>query len=237
MLDGKSLETNTAEEVITQPINFGGNAAFRLRFYRDSNDPRTIMLESTGSSSNVTRKISMDMGIRKDNSLLHFAIASKTRVWITGDSTIHGNIYSSWKYQNISPFNITSDSKVEGSINTVLTNTNPDTGQLGDDLYADTTEVPYDLETLTADGKPKYNVLSEPVYDEAGNAVSVVTGDYMPLFDSEGNRVYDGSGNLVYNIAGATDLYGNPLYDGEGNPVNIVYGGKVVSASDELQGE
>jgi hypothetical protein len=71
-------------------------------------------------------------------------------MWITGDSTIHGSIFSSWKYQHLSPFNMTSDSTVEGTINTIMTK-------------QEIAKEPYQLETLDASGNP--------IYDAYGNKV------------------------------------------------------------------
>jgi hypothetical protein len=42
-------------------------------------------------------------------------------MWLTGESTVYGNIYSDWNNAEVSPFNMTSDSAVLGTINTVLT--------------------------------------------------------------------------------------------------------------------
>jgi hypothetical protein len=128
-LDGQAFSARTAftdiygnsgEEIVTGPINFGApGVSFQLRFYRYNDDPPTIKFEAIGNSNDVTRKIGMDMQITKDNLLTQYAIASRGRMWLTGDSTIHGNIYSSWATPGISPFNMTSDSAVEGTINTV----------------------------------------------------------------------------------------------------------------------
>jgi len=121
-LGGKSLETSPANEIRTQPLKFdSGNSTFQIRFYlSEPNNPRAIKVEVTGRSGEITRKIGMDMTIQKDASVLQYAIASRGRMWITGDSTIHGDIYSSWNRTDISPFNMTNDSRVEGTINTVL---------------------------------------------------------------------------------------------------------------------
>jgi hypothetical protein len=111
----------SGEQIITGPIDFGTpNVSFRLRFYRYNDDPLTIKFEAIGNSNEVTRTIGMDLEIRKDASVLQYAIASRGRMWVTGDSTIHGDIYSSWDRTDISPFNMTSDSRVEGTINTIL---------------------------------------------------------------------------------------------------------------------
>jgi hypothetical protein len=152
-------------DLVSSYINFGSNGEkFQVKYYYDSNN---ITLESTGiiptSDGSITKKATVGTNIERNGDVLNYAIASRGRMWLTGDSTVHGNIYSSWKYQNISPFNITSDSTVEGTISTILSNIKPATGEKGPDLYAGTTKMPYDLETLDVNGKP--------VYDEQGNKV------------------------------------------------------------------
>ncbi len=145
-----------SNEVNIPPISYGNNSSFTVQFVYDS-VAKTIAIKSTGTDSQVSRCAVIDANITKSSDVLKYAIASKARVWITCNSTIHGNIYSSWKYQNISPFNMTSDSKVEGTINTILSNINPTTKKTCPDLYAGTTKMPYDLETLDASGNPEYD--------------------------------------------------------------------------------
>ena len=232
----------SGSEFFVPAINFGaggnGDPNFVLRFYHysDPNLVNIIKIDSIGRCGPIRRKVTVNMNIQPSAEVLKYAIASKTRIWITGDSTIHGNIYSSWKYQNISPFNITSDSKVEGVIGTIVTNTDPGTGQKGPDVYADGSLMPYDLETLTADGNPMYNVTGEGVYDGSGNPVANVVGYSSPAFDADGNRIYDADGRLVYDVTDVVDLAGNPVYDSDGHPIYAVQGNKVISYSDEIQG-
>ena len=164
----------TSNEIITPAVNFGAaNASFQVRFYRD--DPNSIQIEGIGVDGQVKRQVSINSKITKDNKVLNYAIASRGRMWLTGDSTIHGNIYSAWKYQNLSPFNITRDSTVEGTINTILSNINPSTGQPGPDLYAGTAKMPYDLETLDANGNA--------VYDDQGNKVISPTDEIQGQYE------------------------------------------------------
>jgi Tfp pilus assembly protein PilX len=165
-------------EIITPPVSFGAaNASFQVRFYRDGN---SIQLEGIGADGQVQRRVSINSKITKDNEVLSYAIASRGRMWLTGDSTVHGNIYSAWQYQNISPFNITSDSTVEGTISTILSNINPNTGKAGPDLYAD-----------------KFDSHGNPVLDAQGNRVKIKMPYDLETLDANGNPVYDASGNKV----------------------------------------
>ena len=152
------LATGNGDQVTISGMSLGQTSGtFSLRFYRYDANRTTILIDSTGADGPVTRKISMDMAVTKDNLVLNYAVASKSRTWLTGDTTVHGNMYSAWKYQSISPFHMTSDSTVDGTLNTILTNINPTTGTAGPDLYAGTTKMPYHLETLDASGHPEYD--------------------------------------------------------------------------------
>ena len=154
----------SGSELIVPPIGCGSEANFTIRFYRYDSDPLTIRLESQGSWQIINRTARTDFKVKPENEILQYAIAGKGRIWLAGDTTIYGNIYSSWKYQNLSPFAMTSDSTVNGTINTILSNINPVTGLKGSDLYADTTLMPYHLETLDADGNPMFDENGDRIY-------------------------------------------------------------------------
>ncbi len=149
-LDGQTVSAATrfnnlignGDQIITSAISFGApNAEFIIRFYRYDTDPHMIRLESTGTDGPVTRQVRVDMDIEKDEDILHYAIASRGRMWLTGDTTIHGDVFSSWDRPEISPYNMTSDSAVIGTINTVLER-------------QDIEDNGYQLETLDPNGKP-----------------------------------------------------------------------------------
>jgi len=127
--------------VITAPAKtFGAaNCSFQVQFSRI--DTHTIRLEGIGNNGQTTRRVSIDMIIQKDRDILNYAVASRGRMWLTGESTIHGDIYSDWDRPEISPFNMTDDSTVLGTINTMLT-------------HAQIEPQSYQLETLDANGNP-----------------------------------------------------------------------------------
>ncbi len=150
-LDGQAISSasnfndviGSGDEIISPSINFGSstNTDFVVRFYRYDSDPYTIKIQSTGTDGEVMRNITMDMNITKDNAVLTYAIASRGRMWLTGNSTIHGNLYSAWDNPVVSPFNMTIDSAVMGTINTVLTKEQIDAQS-------------YQMETLDINGNP-----------------------------------------------------------------------------------
>jgi len=110
----------TATQITTPAASFGAaNASFQVRFCRT--DTHKVKMEGIGADGQVTRHVALDTTITKDNEVLNYALASRGRMWLTGESTIHGDIFSSWDRPEISPFNMTSDSAVLGTVNTVLT--------------------------------------------------------------------------------------------------------------------
>ena len=127
--------------VITAPAKtFGAaNCSFQVQFTRVGT--HRIRLEGIGNNGQTTRRASIDMIIQKDRDILNYAVASRGRMWLTGQSTIHGNIYSDWDRPEIAPFNMTDDSAVLGTINTVLT-------------QQQIQPQSYQLETLNANGDP-----------------------------------------------------------------------------------
>ena len=239
--------TRSSELITISSINFGSGENFTLKFSRS--DKRTIVVQSIGNDGDeISRMASMNFSITKHGEVLKYALASRGRMWITGDSIIRGNIYSSWKYQKLSPFNMTSDSKVIGTISTIVTNTDGD-------LYAPpyTSAMPYDLETLAVNGNPEYDVTGIPVFDSSGNRIYTVAADSAsPVYDNDENIIYfevtnlsDLAGQPVYAGKQLLDASGQPVYDGSGQPVyvpsdNIAYntqGTKVISSTDEIQGQ
>ena len=146
----------SGDELAISAMSFGSSdTTFSLRFYRYEDDPRTILVESTGAMNGLVRRVKMQMNITKDREVLNYAIASRGRMWLTGDTTIHGDLFSSWDRASVAPYNMTSDSTVLGTINTVLTLDQIDAQR-------------YDLETLDANDNP---------VDANGNPLGTNYGD------------------------------------------------------------
>jgi len=147
----------SGEELVTPVIDLGeGNVGFQLRLCRYDSEPLIIKLQVIGSEGTVTRQIGIDLAIQKDTTVLKYAVASRSRIIITGDSTIGGDIYSPWNLPNIAPpFELDGTSVVNGTLNTVIGKHYFDPE---DDEY-----VGYTLETLDEDGNP--------MFDEEGNRI------------------------------------------------------------------
>ena len=126
-----------------------------------------IVATSTGITGDLSRQVQISFPIQKDQKVLEYAIASRGRIWVTGDTTIEGDIFSD--YDNIarSPFNMTDDSTVNGTLNTVVS-------------QQDAINALWQMETL----EPMLDEYGDPILDEFDNPV------YGPVFDENGDRVY-----------------------------------------------
>ncbi len=149
-LDGKAVPAacrftdalGSGDELVTPALRAStANGQFTIRLYRYDGAPRTIKTQTTGTDGLAIRFIGMDLAVTKDRSILNYAIAGRGRIWLTGDTTIHGGIYNNWTRRGLSPFNTTSDTKVLGEINTV---------RPLDSIQGDT----FQLETLNANDQP-----------------------------------------------------------------------------------
>ncbi|MBP7050215.1 MAG: hypothetical protein KBE65_04300 [Phycisphaerae bacterium] len=180
-------------------MGFGtGNGAWTVRFERYDSNPRTIQIRSIGTDGEAARCVSMSTDITKANDVLSYAIATRGRMWLTGDTTIYGDVFSAWDVASISPFNMTSDSTVLGTVNTVLT-----LNQIQSQSY--------DMETLNGDDLPMFT-FGMTVYDSQGQVVTDSCGTVDEngfMVDLDGNAVYDEGGCRV------TVDYANRVYSSD----------------------
>lgn len=160
--DPARFADDSGDYLTTPAITYGATGeTFSLTFSRYDSSPGTIVCQGTGADGQISRKVSIDFSITKDTRVLEYAVASKSRVIVTGDSTIDGDIYSTWNRPEVAtPFEIEAESTINGTVNTVIAKNNY---MAESDDY-----VGYDLETLDEEGNP--------VYDENGERV-VSSGD------------------------------------------------------------
>lgn len=182
----KSGTDNGMDYVETNAFSYTDSGmTFKVRFVRE--DSNTIKAVCTGSSGSIERTVGMIFRIQKeDHEILNYGLVGRGRMWLAGDTTIYGDIYSSWDNSAVSPFNMTQDSKVMGTINTVLTKEIIDSKS-------------YQLETTTDDDKAMFEY-GVDVYDSEGNPVIGSYGtanDDGYLVDTKGNPVFDVDGKLV----------------------------------------
>jgi len=243
LLGGKTISLDTGAGQMRIPSDGGvrlttdSMAEFAISFElvtiaatEDDPEYHQLVVTSSGYRGEVDRALRLVFPIRKGAEVLKYAVAGRGRIWLTGDSTVHGDIYSSWKYQNLSPFNITSDSTVEGTIGTILET--GDTAGNYDDLYADGNLMPYDLETLDAEGNPMYDGEGNKIisssdevqgdyeginydvdYDEDGDGVTDMPGMKLSDYDTstyyDATRTANGGGGDIYYSSSATQYTGD----------------------------
>lgn len=208
----------SGDELLTAAVPVGQNGGqFRLRFRRYDTAPKTILIQSLGYDGAISRTVQVEATVTKSAEVLRYAIAGRGRMWLTGDTTIRGSIYSAYGKRadgsliNVSPFNTTPETRIEGTVNTILTK------QEIDSLI-------YQLETLAEvpDGNGGY--VSKPMFYYGTQAYDI---NGRPISDSYGP--VDNNGFLL-------DSWGLPVYDGNGQRIAANFANRYYSAIDELQG-
>ncbi len=158
ILNGHSVTWDSGDLLLTvPPISLADNStanfniACNFEEALDDEDYHKMIVTCTGVAGDVSRSVQMVYPIQKDAKVLEYAIASRGRIWLTGDSTIDGDLYSSWDNITRSPFNITADSTVNGTVNTVF------------DLE-DVENAAWQMETLDEDGNPMFDESGSRIY-------------------------------------------------------------------------
>ncbi len=234
------------------------NAGFWLSFTRAGAGATSIAVTATGidgpATQQATRKVGMSMSITKDAKVLQYAIASRGRMWITGDSTIHGSVYSAWNLSNSQLAQLTS---LEDSLKAYLaagTLTSTNFYNLISSLSLSlTNRTTIRNELLSGALSPKdaaarcigcmssapsvspFNMTSDSTV--LGSINTCWSADQVDdeswqfeTWDAYGNPVYqtDGLGNIIY----LTDGEGNYLRDDNGEMIAA----RVVGSDEEIQG-
>lgn len=84
-------------------------------------EPPSLIVTSTGARGAINRTASLSYTMAKDTQILEFAIASRSRVIMTGDSTVERGLYSDWEHTDIAPpITTEAESTVVGALNTPL---------------------------------------------------------------------------------------------------------------------
>jgi Tfp pilus assembly protein PilX len=227
---------------------------FWLQFSRPANS-KVITITSTGADGIATRRVGLSMSITKDAKVLQYAIASRGRMWITGDSTIHGSVYSAW---NLSNSQLTQLASLSDQIKAKMA-----AGTLNSTSFATLVSA---LSLSSANRTTVLNELTGGVLSPEKAAARCIgfmstsslsvapfnmTSDSTILgsintcwtknqvgpkswqfetWDADQNPIYhtDGSGNVIYETDGA----GHYLLDDNGEKIKA----RVVHSGDEIQG-
>ncbi len=144
---------------VSNPIVYDNTAqaSFVLEFdflAGAEDEAHQLVVTSIGSHGGVSRAARLLYPIRKDAEVLEYAIAGNGRLWLTGDTVIHGDLYTTWDRTDVSPYNVTSESSVVGTLNTVLAlNVIEDAGY-------------YQLEWVDENGLPMFDEDGNRLYHE-----------------------------------------------------------------------
>ncbi len=206
-LDGKAVSVSlrfldgygSGDKLTVSGVSAGQNSAtFNLSFCRYDGEPSSIGILCTGIKSGVQYKIGMDAELTKDSEVLNYAIASRGRMWVTGDTTIHGDIYSAWDRPEIACFDTTENTAILGTLNTVL--------------ERDAIESHgYELETLNAEGVPvdaSGDPLGDNFEERYSNPDDAIQGYHEGINYDKSSDNMPGMDISDYN----TDLYNEGLF-------------------------
>jgi hypothetical protein len=246
----------SGDEIVTASIPYSNTNAdlnFQIRFYRYDDDWRTIYIQSNGADGAITRKVGLNVQLSKDTRVLNYGIASRGRIWLAGDTTVHGSIYSAW---NLSTSQLSQLSALEEQLKQQLA-----AGTLSSTAFynlvsslslSSTNRTIIRNELLSGALSPK-NAASRCIGAMSGSSVapfnttadSTVLGSIntcwtkdqvaskswqFETWDTDGNPIYhtDGEGNYLY----VTDSEGDFLYDNNGDKIKS----RIINSDDEIQG-
>jgi hypothetical protein len=145
--------------------------------YRHFAGETNIYITCTGTDGSISRTTTTSVEIAKPK--LNYGFAGRGRVWLAGDTTIYGDVYSSYGYksngsmQSMSPFNMTADSTVDGKFYTILSKDEIDTANY------------YQFETLDGDGNPTYIATDELQGEYDGIDYDISTSDFAGMSISD----------------------------------------------------
>jgi hypothetical protein len=226
-------DTGGSGDQITIPsISYGNSSGFTVRFFRYDSDPNTIELQSTGTDGQVTRYASIETKVTKSADVLKYAIASRGRMWITGDSTIHGDIYSAW---NLSTNQLTQLTQLKNQIQQKL-----NAGTLNSSSFSSL------VSSLSLSSSNKTAILNQLLAgtlapaDAAARCISVMSTSGLSVapFNLTSDSEVLGTINTCWTKEQiATKSWQFETLDEDGNPMYDEDGNKIISPGDEIQGQ
>ena len=212
-------------ELVIPFISFPSDnrAGFTLTIRQYNDDPQTLNIISTGIMAGVTREVSINYSMAKDTQMLQFAVASKSPIEITDNTTIGTGVYSDWENTGVAPpVTLASISTINGSVNTILSSDDfTDAGYaLEDKLQGTYEDINYDqpkIEMPTAADFDTSMYAKEASVLSAGHTTNTkeyfphAPGDYEQKFDEDSillsRTVYDG-----VTISDKRAISGNALF-------------------------
>jgi Tfp pilus assembly protein PilX len=258
---------NVGDTITTGAVAYGDSGSFIMtyRLVENADGTFAIQVSSKGTAGNGTgieRKAGMTFDIAKDGKVLNYAIASRGRMWLTGDTTIHGSVYSAWNLSNaqlaqLSQLNemiqqkmaagtlSTSFATLVSSLSLSSTNRTTVLNELTSGILSPEKAAQRCIGFMTSTPSiSPFNMTGDSTV--LGSINTCWTKDQVgpkswqfETWDSDGNPIYqtDGAGNILYE----TDGDGNYLYDDNGEMIKARYvnsdgDGIVETGEDEIQG-
>jgi hypothetical protein len=226
-----SNDGRTGLEVAIPFIGFPSDnrAGFTLTIRQYNDDPQTLNIISTGTMAGVSREVSINYSMVKDTQMLQFAVASKSPIEITDNTTIGTGVYSDWENTKVAPpITLASISTIDGSVNTVSSSDDfTDAGYaLEDKLQGEYEDLNYDqpkIEMPSASDFDTSMYAKEVSVLSAGHTTNTkeyfphASGDYeQPIVGSiELNRtVYDGVTISDKRAISGNALFRNCIFEG-----------------------
>jgi hypothetical protein len=225
--------TDTGPDLVSSYINFGSNNdKFQVKYHYDGNN---ITLESTGiiptSDGSITKKATVGTNIERNGDVLNYAIASRGRMWLTGDSTIHGDIFSAW---NLSTNQLAQLTQLQTQIQQQMNNET-----LNSTTFASL------VSSLGLTSSQRTTILNELLNgtlspsSAASRCISCMSSvPSISPFNLTSDSEVLGTINTCWSKEQiknkswqleTLDANGNPMYDQNGN--------KIISPEDEIQGQ
>jgi hypothetical protein len=247
-------ETTGEGQITVSGIHYqdsDSDATFTIKFYHYAGDPN-LWIESTGSVGDVDRTVRMSYLITKDTTVMNYAIAGRSRVWLAGNTTIHGPMYSAWNLSNAQLSQLTqlkeqiqqkmaagtlstSFATLVSSLSLSTTNRTTILNELTSGVLSPEKAAARCIGFMTTASISPFNTTSDSTVLGTINTCwskdQVMAKTWqLETLDSDGNPVYqtDGSGNILYE----TDSDGNFLLDNNGEMI----ASRVIGTSDEIQG-
>jgi Tfp pilus assembly protein PilX len=227
------------------------NNTFTMCYSHVSGDPN-LWIESTGSVGDVDRTIRMSYLITKDTTVMNYAIAGRSRVWLAGNTTIHGPMYSAWNLSNAQLSQLTqlkeqiqqkmaagtlstSFATLVSSLSLSTTNRTTILNELTSGVLSPEKAAARCIGFMTTASISPFNTTSDSTVLGTINTCwskdQVMAKTWqLETLDTDGNPAYqtDGSGNILYEV----DSDGNFLLDNNGEMI----ASRVIGISDEIQG-
>jgi len=140
--------THCSGAVFTPQISLGeGAGSFSFIITKIDDSPLRLLV--TGFSGSYRRQLAVDLHVNEDERVLYYSVASRSRVIITDNAVVDGDICSTWDRTRIGsydipPFLMESGTRVNGKVKTILSKSEFDEYDSGDYIEGEHDGIVYD---------------------------------------------------------------------------------------------